>query len=184
MTRDLHDGVQQRLYALLIGLELTREETAGQLTSQLDEVIEQAQAAIDDLHNVVAGLHPAILSARGLVPAVESLATAAPLPVRVNADVPTRLASTIEVNAYFFVSEAVTNAVKHAAASQITVDLRVDSSGLTVRVADDGVGGVRWEDAGNGLISLSDRVAALDGEFHVDSPPGKGTVVHGTIPLS
>lgn len=183
VARDLHDGVQQRLFALLVGLQLAREEVSGEIAAQVDEAIAQAQAAIDDLRGLVAGLHPAILTTRGLVPAVESLATHAPLPVNVNADVPTRLPSPIEVNVYFFISEAITNAVKHAGASQVTVDMRADSNSLSVRISDDGVGGVRWEAAGRGLISLSDRVVALDGDFHLDSPPGKGTVVHGAIPL-
>ncbi|MFD4193691.1 PAS domain-containing sensor histidine kinase [Amycolatopsis thermoflava] len=184
MARDLHDGVQQRLVALLIGLQLAREELPPGVGDLVDDAVGQAQAAIDDLRDLVAGIHPAILTSRGLLPAVEALAARTPLPVVITGNLPRRLPPTIEVNAYFVVSEAITNAVKHAGATGITVDLHCDGATLTLEVSDDGAGGANLDGTGSGLIGLADRVTALDGDFALSSPPGGGTSLRATIPLT
>ncbi|GAA5165180.1 MULTISPECIES: PAS domain-containing sensor histidine kinase [Amycolatopsis] len=182
-ARDLHDGVQQRLVALLIHLHLLKEELPEHLSGLADDAVSEAEAAIEDVRAVAAGIHPAILSSRGLAAAVESLAARSPLPVSVRCSIPARPAEIVEANVYFLVSEALTNAIKHSAATEVTIDLAVQDGTLVVEVADDGVGGAAVGDTGTGLLGLADRVLALDGKFRLESPPGRGTVVHAEVPL-
>ncbi|SFI91089.1 sensor histidine kinase [Amycolatopsis sacchari] len=184
MARDLHDGVQQRLVALLIGLQLAREEFPPGEAELVDDAIKQAQAAIDDLRDLVAGIHPAILTSRGLVPAVEALAARTPLPVVITGNLSRRLLRTVEVNAYFVVSEAITNAVKHARAGEIGIDLSADDTTLTLEVRDNGAGGAGLDGPGTGLIGIADRITALDGRFSLSSPPGGGTTLRAAVPLT
>lgn len=182
LARDLHDGAQQRLVALLIALRAAREESSGHVTELVDEAIGQARAAIDELRELAAGIHPSILSTRGLGAAIEGLAAVAALPVVVDAAVDRALPEIVEANAYFFVAEALTNAVKHSRASRVDVTIRTGADRLTIDVRDDGGGGARVGD-GSGLVGLADRIAALDGTFAIESPPDHGTVVHAEIPL-
>ncbi|HEY0817081.1 MAG TPA: PAS domain S-box protein [Pseudonocardia sp.] len=186
VVRDLHDGAQQRLVTLLISLQLAREEIevdAVRSRQLLDDAVGQARWAIDELRELAAGLHPPVLTYRGLVVAVEELAARALLPVTVTGSLPGRLPETVETNAYFFVAEALTNTVKHARATRAAVTIWVDGAVLSVEVRDDGVGGAGVSGSGSGLAGLADRVGALGGRMDVESPPGQGTKVRAEIPV-
>jgi PAS domain S-box-containing protein len=187
VARDLHDGAQQRLISLLIGLHVAREEheaDAVHVRELLDEAVEQAQAAIDELRELAAGLHPPVLAARGLFAGVEALAARAPLPVTVAGEPEHRFPEAVEINAYFFVSEALANAAKHAQATHAVVTIGVGVAGLVVEVRDDGVGGAGENGSGSGLAGLADRLGALGGRLVLDSPRGRGTTVRAEIPSS
>ncbi|WP_326834577.1 PAS domain S-box protein [Amycolatopsis rhabdoformis] len=144
VARDLHDGAQQRLVTLLIELQLAREELDADprlVGPHLDEAVEQTRAAIVELRELAAGIHPAILTLRGLRCAVEALATRTPLPVEVTGSVEVPLPEAVEACAYFFAAEALTNAVKHSRASRVMVTIEATGPVLSVEVRDDGVGG-------------------------------------------
>ena len=185
LERDLHDGAQQQFVSAMLQLQLAERratsdpEGARELRAQ---AIELAGAGVDELRRLAAGIHPAILTDRGLGPAVESLASRLPLPVTVMRTPEVRLPGAVEASVYFFVSEALTNVVKHAAASSATVSIGASNGELTVEVGDDGVGGAQ-DTGGSGLRGLGDRVAALDGMLDVKSPPGGGTLLRARIPL-
>lgn len=187
VARDLHDGAQQCLVNLLIDLRMAREDLTTDPASAralLDRAVEAAHATMDELRAFAAGIHPAILSTRGLRPAIDALAAKAALPVTVSGDA-RRLPEAIEANAYFFVAEALTNVAKHADATHVDVAVRTDDTQLSVEVRDDGVGGaVPGGAGGTGLASLTDRIDALDGRLVVDSPRGKGTTLRAVIPLT
>ena len=186
VASDLHDGAQQRLVRLLIDLRLACEDLATDPPATrelLDSAVEQAQAAIEDLRTFAAGIHPAVLSTRGLRAAIEALAASAALPVTVSGDAP-RLPEAIEANAYYFAAEAITNAAKHASATHVAVTIEADDQRLSIKVDDDGVGGaVIGGTSGTGLAHLADRIDALDGQLLLDSPPGVGTTVQAEIAL-
>jgi PAS domain S-box-containing protein len=185
VASDLHDGAQQRLVNLLIELRLAREDLTTDPPSMralLDSAVEQAQAAIEDLRAFAAGIHPAVLSTRGLREAIEVLAANTALPVTVSGDAP-RLPEAIEGNAYYFTTEAITNAAKHACATHVDVTIGTDDGRLSIEVRDDGVGGAVIGGMRNGLASLTDRIDALEGHVVLDSPPGMGTTVRAEIPL-
>ncbi|MFB4284782.1 CHASE3 domain-containing protein [Nonomuraea sp. MTCD27] len=184
-ARDLHDGAQQRLVSLMIGLRLARElvpETESSATELLDQSIANAQTAIDELRELARGIYPLVLTVKGLVAAVQELASRCPVPAVVESNLGERVPGAVESNAYFVVAEAVTNAVKHAQASQIDISLELGET-LQIRVVDDGVGGVGATTAGSGLTGLADRVAAFDGTLTIDSPPGGGTTILARIPI-
>jgi hypothetical protein len=143
---------------------------------------EEANLALEELRDLARGIHPAILTNRGLPAALEDLAARATVPTRVAATPEQRLAEPVEAAAYFVVSEALANVGKHARAQQATVAAAVDDGYLVVEVSDDGVGGASCE--GSGLQGLEDRVGALDGELELDSPPGGGTRLVARIPVS
>ncbi|ADB48755.1 sensor histidine kinase [Conexibacter woesei] len=205
LVRDLHDGAQQRLVRILLSLRLAANEAtraaggraehgdaaggdaatdAGgeQLRELLDEAASDTQAAIAELRDLGSGLHPQILTNRGVAAAVESMT--APLPLLVTREIPERRwPATVEAAAYFTIAEALTNVVKHAGASAASVRVVDDDGGrLTVEVADDGRGGADVT-RGSGLAGLRDRVAALDGTLEVESADGAGTRLRATIPL-
>jgi PAS domain S-box-containing protein len=187
MARNLHDGAQQQLVNVLIGLQLAREELAadpGRARQLLDDAAAAAQAAIGELRELAAGLHPSILANRGLFSAIEALAARAPLPVVVTGSVAERVPAAVEASAYFFTAEALTNAVKHAGASRVDVTVGIAGRVLTVEVRDDGVGGAGTGGTGSGLTGLLDRIEALDGRLVIDSPPGAGTTLRAEIPLA
>ncbi|MFI7633538.1 CHASE3 domain-containing protein [Nonomuraea sp. NPDC049400] len=184
-ARDLHDGAQQRLVSLLIGLRLTRELIAdadSTATDLLDQSIADAQTAIDELRELAWGIYPSSLTLKGLGAAVRELASRCPIPVVVTGDCDKRIPSAVESNAYFVVAEAVTNAVKHAQASQIDISLELGEI-LRIQVVDNGVGGVGAATAGSGLTGLAERVAAFDGTLTIESPPGGGTTILAQIPI-
>ncbi len=188
IERDLHDGAQQRLVTTALVLRLARDrlDPAGadrDLDALLGRAAEGLEAGLTELRELARGIHPAVLTEAGLLPALRSLAARAAYPVRVIdgpalPSVPAPLAAT----AYFVAAEAVTNAAKHARANEIHVHVRAAGSRLLVTVADDGVGGADLS-AGTGLLGLRDRVAALDGTLVVRSVPGTGTSVHAELPL-
>jgi PAS domain S-box-containing protein len=185
VARDLHDGAQQRLVALLLHLELARAEPASddsQLRTLLDGAVAEAQGAIDDLRELAAGLHPSTLERFGLTAAIQGLADRMPLASRIESSLTRRLSSSVEASAYFAVAEAMTNAVKHAQASGVTISVRLADDLLDVEVSDDGIGGA-VVGAGSGLAGLADRIGAHHGTVDVTSPHGEGTTVRIRIPL-
>jgi signal transduction histidine kinase len=180
VERDLHDGAQQRLVALAMRLELARTEAEG--ASQLiDQTTSELKAAIAEVRGLARGLHPPILTERGLAAALESLAERSAVPVRIDAP-DGRYPSSVETAAYFVVAEALTNVAKYAHATSATVTVRpTDDGGLRVSVTDDGRGGADPAH-GSGLSGLADRLAALGGRLTVESPPGGGTTVTAVLP--
>ena len=184
LTRDLHDGAQQRLVSLKIDLQLARERgrRAGGARELLDRAVANADAAVVELRDLAAGIHPAVLAQRGLDAALEALATRSPVPVEFSTELGGRLPSAAETAAYFVVAESLTNVAKYAQATHARVDVRRAGDELVVEVRDDGVGGAVL-DGGSGLRGLADRVGALDGTLEVESAPGAGTLVRARVPL-
>jgi signal transduction histidine kinase len=184
IERDLHDGAQQQLVAvsLTLGMARSRVERDPHAAAELlDGAAADLEAAIRDLRELARGIHPAVLSDRGLGPALEALASRIPLPVEIVAIPDERLPAPIEAAAYFVVAEAITNVARYADATHAEVQVSRADGRVVVRVADDGVGGAD-PTAGSGLRGLADRVAALDGRLEVSSPPGGGTTVQAVIP--
>jgi PAS domain S-box-containing protein len=185
IERDLHDGAQQRLVALGLDVRVARAQVerdpqvAGPLLDRLGQELSEASA---ELRELARGIHPAVLTERGLAPAIVALASRAPVPVEI-VDLPEgRLPAAAETTAYFTVSEALTNVAKYSQATHATVRLASEAASLVVEVSDDGVGGARAT-VGSGLSGLADRVGACDGSLTVSSPPGKGTLVRAVLPL-
>jgi signal transduction histidine kinase len=182
LERDLHDGAQSRLVALKLLLSSARARAADdELKGLLNEAVDELDTSLSELRELARGIHPAVLTDRGLEPALQALASRAPVPVTVEADNEDRLAGPVESAAYFVVSEALANVAKYAQATQAAVAVRRENGRVTVDVTDDGIGGA---DAGrgSGLRGLADRVAALDGTLSLDSPVGGGTHLHAEIP--
>ena len=185
IERDLHDGTQQRLVSL--GLELRMAQSlvpAGlaELKTEIGRIAGELGGAVEDLREIARGIHPAILSKGGLGPALHTLARRAAITVELEAAAITRLPEPVEVVAYYTVSEALTNATKHAHASVVSVVAREQDDRLHLTVRDDGVGGADPA-RGSGLIGLRDRVEALSGSFEFSSPPGQGTLIGIQLPL-
>ncbi|HKC29480.1 MAG TPA: GAF domain-containing protein [Jatrophihabitans sp.] len=183
--RDLHDGVQQRLVSLALeldGVQAIAPREDNQLIAQLAGVRQGLAGALDDLQELSRGIHPAVLSEGGLTPAVRVLARRSAVPVKLNLSVDERLADHVEVGAYYVVSEALTNAAKHAQASNVEVTAHVHDGTLQLRIDDDGVGGADPA-RGSGLTGLTDRVAALGGTIAIVSPLGRGTSLHVELPV-
>jgi signal transduction histidine kinase len=177
IERDLHDGIQQRLVALVLDIRGLRDAVPSdqrEVGEGLDELSRRLNEAVDELREVSRGIHPAILSDAGLGPALRALARRSPIPVDLDLQVPGRLPEPVEVAAYYVVSEALTNAAKHAEATEATVTASVSDGALHLEVGDDGVGGADVG-GGTGLVGLIDRVDALGGTVAVDSPAGRGT---------
>jgi signal transduction histidine kinase len=183
LERDLHDGAQARLVALAVLLRAARNRAEGELASMLDRAQEELQTSLSELRELARGIHPAVLTDRGLEAAIEALASRAPVPVTVQADADERLPGPVESAAYFVVSEALTNVAKYAQATHATVAVRRENGHVVVEVTDDGVGGADAAN-GSGLRGLADRVAALDGKLSLESPAGRGTRLHAEIPFS
>jgi signal transduction histidine kinase len=185
LERDLHDGAQSRLVALALTLRLARTTVSerSDTAALLDTSIDELRQSLDELRDLARGIHPAVLSDRGLEPAVRALAARAPVPVELLGGAAGRLPAAVETAAYFVVSEALTNVSKYAHAAHATVRVeRVDGQ-LLVEVSDDGVGGAEAAD-GSGLRGLSDRVAALSGTLEISSPPGRGTRLRAHLPCT
>ena len=185
ITRDLHDGAQQRLVATLINLQLAEqrwESAPHRARELLSQALADTSRGIEDLRELAAGLHPAVLAQHGLAPAVRALADRVPIPVEI--DVPAiRLPGAIEASLYFFCSEALTNIVKHAQATCAWLRLEVATDQYVVEVRDDGIGGARPRPETSGLIGLSDRIGALSGTLDITSPPSRGTVLRAAVPI-
>ncbi|MEV8627652.1 histidine kinase [Streptomyces sp. NPDC051079] len=183
IERDLHDGVQQRLVALgmLIG-RARRSQDPARAAELLLQAHEESGRALAELREVAWRVHPAVLDEAGLRPALEAVAERSPLPVRLWFAVPRPVPKPVETAAYFVVSEAVTNVVKHAGAGAVDVQVTWRDGTLDVRVEDDGAGGA--DPAGSGLAGLASRVAALDGRLSVHSPAGGPTVIGAELPCA
>jgi signal transduction histidine kinase len=184
IERDLHDGAQQQLVAVALTLGAARARIDRDPTGAaelLDAAKVDLDAAIRDLRELARGIHPAVLSDRGLGPALEALAGRIPLPVEIAGIPDDRLPGPIEAAAYFVVAEAITNVARYAEATHAEVEVSRENGRVCVRVSDDGVGGADPA-AGSGLRGLADRVAALDGRLEVSSPPGAGTTIRAVIP--
>lgn len=183
IARDLHDGAQQRLVNLLVALRLADQQLpSGSAAGELVKVATaEACAAIEELRELTTGLHPAILTYKGLVAAVEALAARSLLPVTVAAVVDIRLPAHVEATAYFLVAEALTNVAKHANASEVLIELKSEGRTLEVSVQDDGVGGAAMG-RGSGLIGIADRVEALGGTLMIESMVGVGTCLRVSVP--
>jgi signal transduction histidine kinase len=185
IERDLHDGAQQRLVALGLDVRIARKKILADPSTaagELDRIGQGLAEASAELRELARGIHPAVLTERGLAAAIEALGTRAPVPVEV-VEVPrSRLAPSLEATAYFTVAEALTNVAKYAEASHATIRIAQVDGELVVEVADDGVGGADASN-GSGLSGLADRVGASDGTLTVSSPPGRGTTIRAVVPV-
>jgi signal transduction histidine kinase len=185
IERNLHDGAQQRLVSLSLALRLAQArlrddpDGAEQILSGAGEELTQALA---ELRELARGIHPAVLTDRGLPAALEALAARAPLPVELSTSLEEPLPQPVEAAAYYVVSEALANVAKYAEASAVQVRAERQNGRVLVEVADDGIGGADPA-AGSGLRGLADRVEALDGHLEVESVAGSGTRVRAVIPL-
>ncbi|OJZ71400.1 histidine kinase [Mycobacterium paraffinicum] len=184
LERDLHDGAQQRLVSLALQLrsiEAGVPSELGWLKDQISAAVTGLNAASTDLQELARGIHPAILSKGGLGPALKALARRCPVPATVRLALEGQIPEFAEVAAYYVVAEALTNATRHAHASAIDVDARIEESKLVVAIRDNGVGGADRRN-GSGLVGLIDRVEALGGQLDIASPPGGGTALRAAIP--
>jgi signal transduction histidine kinase len=183
--RNLHDGAQQRLVSLAFHLRMIRDAVPAELPSvraDLDRVIEEVVASVEDLRELSHGLHPAVLSLGGLGPALRTLARRSSVPVEVHVNSKARYPPTVEVAAYYAVSEALTNTARHAAASGVEVVVDEQDSTLRVSTRDDGIGGADPR-CGSGLTGLRDRIEALGGLIEVISAKGHGTTIKVSLPI-
>lgn len=181
IERNLHDGAQQRLVTISValGLEASRADAAA--AQALSRVQDEVEDAIAELRELARGIHPTLLRDEGLTAAVETLARRAPVPVTVQSTVRERLPEQVELAAYFVVSEALTNIVKHASAAEASVLLEREPASLRVTVTDDGTGGARLKPE-SGLAGLRDRVEALEATLSISSEAGQGTTVCAAFP--
>jgi signal transduction histidine kinase len=188
IERDLHDGVQAQLVTLAMDLGMARQKLAAgddadpAVLALVERAHDDSKRAVSDLRNLVRGIHPAVLTDRGLDAAVSALAGRSPIPVEINIALPARPPATVESAAYFVIAEALTNAAKHSAASMVRIDGRVVGGVLRVEISDDGVGGADVEHGG-GLAGLSSRLAAIEGRLRIASPEGGPTTVLAELPL-
>ena len=185
VTRDLHDGAQQRFVSAIINLQLAQQKwpsEPGPAKDLLDRALQDASSGVQELREIAAGIHPAILTHRGLAAALDSLAARLPIPVEI--DVPgVRLPEPVESSIYFFCSEALTNVVKHAHASSACVRVALEDDRCTVDVRDNGIGGAEPRPGTSGLTGLRDRIGALKGAMEISSPVAGGTVLQAWVPL-
>jgi len=185
IERDLHDGAQQRLVALAMDLGRAKARFADDLDAAaglVDQAHAQAKEALVELRNLVRGVHPPVLTERGLDAALSGLAALCPVPVEVHVDVPVRPKSSVEAVAYFMVAEALTNVAKHSRAShaKVVVEGHGYPGTLTVMISDDGIGGADVHSPG--LSGLADRVTGVDGRLSVESPSGGPTIIAAELP--
>jgi signal transduction histidine kinase len=185
IERDLHDGTQQRLVTLMVELRAAQAALPPQLAeleAELSRVVEGLATLGDELRDISHGIHPAILSERGLKPALRALARRSAIPVELELHAERRLPAPLEVAAYYAISEALTNAAKHAQASAVHVELEARDAIVHLAIRDDGIGGANPA-RGSGLVGLSDRIEALGGRLEVTSPAGSGTTLLIEVPL-
>jgi signal transduction histidine kinase len=186
IERNLHDGAQQRLVALALRLRDAQAEVPpglGELRAKLGNAVTSATDALDEVQEIARGIHPAVLASGGLRPALRALARRSPVPVRVDVLAEQRMPEHVEVSAYYVVTEALTNAAKHARASAVSIRVEMAGDLLTVAVTDDGAGGA-LVGGGTGLVGLKDRVEALGGRISLRSPPGTGTALCAELPVT
>jgi PAS domain S-box-containing protein len=185
IERDLHDGAQQRLVSLGLEMRTAEASVPPELPSfkdQISHLITGLAGVTEDLQEIARGIHPAILSRGGLGPALKTLARRSAVPVELDVDVDRRLPDAVEVAAYYVVAETLTNAAKHAQASEVTVHVEAEGTNLHLSIRDDGIGGADTS-RGSGLTGLVDRVEALGGKMTISSQPGRGTSFAVKIPL-
>jgi signal transduction histidine kinase len=185
LERNLHDGAQQRLVSLSLALRLALAKLHDQpheAETLLRNAAEELSLALGELRELARGIHPAILTDRGLAAALEAVAARAPVPVELEALPDDRLPGPVEAAAFYVVAESLTNVAKYAHASAAKVRVDATNGVAVVEVSDDGVGGAD-PGRGSGLRGLADRVEALDGRLEVESSPGHGTQVRAVIPL-
>ena len=185
IERDLHDGAQQRLVTLTVALRRAEAKLptgADELRADLTRVAEGLTTAVDELRELSRGIHPSILTEGGLSPALKALGRRSPVRVKLDMGFEQRLPDHVEVAAYYTVSEALTNASKHANATRVWVSLRVEHDMLLLSIRDDGVGGAD-PNRGSGLTGLRDRIEALGGRIKIESPSGSGTLIEVEIPI-
>jgi signal transduction histidine kinase len=185
IERDLHDGAQQRLVALAMDLGRAKARFASDpeaAAGLVDQAHAQAKEALTELRNLVRGVHPPVLTERGLDAALSGLAALCPIPVEVHVDVPVRPRASVEAVAYFVVAEALTNVAKHSRAShaKVVVEGHGFPGTLTVMISDDGIGGAKADSPG--LSGLADRVSGVDGRLSVESPSGGPTIIAAELP--
>ena len=185
IERDLHDGAQQRLVALAMDLGRAKAKFADDPAAAaglVDQAHAQAKEALTELRNLVRGVHPPVLTERGLDAALSGLAALCPVPVEVHVDVPVRPRAAVEAVAYFVVAEALTNVAKHSRAShaRVVVEGHGFPGTLTVVISDDGIGGAKADSPG--LSGLADRVSGVDGRLSVESPSGGPTIIAAELP--
>jgi len=187
LERDIHDGAQQQLVALSVKLGLVEQFAASdeaKARALLAELKSDAADALENVRDLARGIYPPVLADHGLAAALEAQARKAPVPTAVEGDGVGRFPQEIEAAVYFCCLEAVQNVAKYAGATRVTVSLAASNGDLIFSVADDGVGfDLAATARGAGLTNMRDRLEALGGAFHVESAPGRGTVVHGGIPL-
>ncbi|HTH04787.1 MAG TPA: sensor histidine kinase [Ilumatobacteraceae bacterium] len=184
IERDLHDGVQPRLVVAAMDLGLAREKASGsdpEVVALIERAQDETKQAIAELRELVRGIHPAVLTDRGLDAALSSLAARCPVPVTVQVNLDERPPTPVESAAYFIVAESLTNIAKHSDAKHARVNVNRDDGLLRVEVTDDGKGGARTE-PGGGLSGLADRVRSLEGTFRVASPDGGPTTILAELP--
>jgi signal transduction histidine kinase len=185
LGRDLHDGAQQEFVGAVISLKLAQRrwgQAPDEARELVSEALEHMQSGIHDLRELAAGIHPSVLTDRGLSAALETLAMRSPMPVEIGQVPPGRLPGPVETSAYFVAAEALTNAAKHSGCSHVYVSVQIENGSATVEVHDDGVGGAD-PSAGSGLRGLADRVSALGGRLEIESPAGEGTTVRARIAM-
>jgi signal transduction histidine kinase len=185
IERDLHDGTQQRLVSLGLKLRMAQATVPPQLDElgkTLSQVGEGLTSVFDELREISHGIHPAVLSEGGLEPALKALCRRSVLPVALHLHAERRLPEPVEVAGYYVVSEALTNAAKHAQASVVSVDLNSSDAIVQLTIRDDGIGGAD-PTRGSGLVGLGDRIEALGGTLRVTSPIGQGTTLLVEVPL-
>ena len=186
IERDLHDGAQQRLVALAMDLGLAREKIESDpeaARALIESSHEESKRVLADLRDLVRGIHPAVLTDRGLDAAISAIAGRSPVPVDVDIDLDSRQSEEVEGTAYFVVVEALTNIAKHSGASVARVWIRRRGNWLELEISDNGRGGANLGQ-GSGLRGLQDRILALDGRFSLTSPPGRGTTIRVEIPCA
>jgi signal transduction histidine kinase len=187
IAQDLHDGVQQDFATVFINIQLAQQKWTAEPDEArrlVDKAAQHAKLGVAELRNLVAGVHPVILTSRGLGAAIAAFAGRLPLPVRLIGLPQERFAPELEASLYFLVSETLTNAVKHAAASSARVSFEASDKLIALEVADDGIGGVELARAGQGLRGVADRVAALGGHLRLVSEAGEGTSIQVEVPLA
>jgi signal transduction histidine kinase len=184
IERDLHDGAQQRLVSLALNLRRLESSLAPDSPAARELAVARADldAALEELRELARGIHPSVLTDRGLEAALAAVAGRATVPIELDLDCPGELPLSVQTTAYFVVVEALTNASKHADPERIEVRVALADGGVTVEVCDDGCGGVD-PTRGSGLSGLGDRVSALGGTLEIDSPAGAGTTIRARIPV-
>jgi signal transduction histidine kinase len=177
LERNLHDGAQQRLVSLSLTLRLAAKRHHED--PMLLGAVEELSHALEELRELARGIHPAVLTELGLVPALRTLVRRSPVPCALLYEGEERMPLPIEATAYFLAAEALTNIARHAQASRAEISVELDDGTLTLTIRDDGAGGAT---AGSGLRGMEDRLAAVGGQLEVLSPQGSGTIVRGVMP--